>query len=107
MDASTPGLLFPAISLLMLAYTNRFLALANLMRQLISKFEEFHSASIYRQIINLKFRINLLRYIQTLGVSSLIFCSFALFFLFFGLIIYAKISFVRSLDIEIAKIQET
>ena len=31
---NTPALLFPAISLLLLAYTNRYLALANLIRKL-------------------------------------------------------------------------
>ena len=31
-DVSTPSILFPAISLLLLAFTNRFLALANLIQ---------------------------------------------------------------------------
>ncbi|WP_372971143.1 DUF2721 domain-containing protein, partial [Marinobacter sp.] len=34
MTLTTPALLFPAISLLLLAYTNRFLVLAQLIRQL-------------------------------------------------------------------------
>jgi Protein of unknown function (DUF2721). len=33
-NLTTPALLFPAISLLLLAYTSRFLALAALMREL-------------------------------------------------------------------------
>ncbi|MCC5816496.1 MAG: DUF2721 domain-containing protein [Leptospira sp.] len=126
MEPSTPGLLFPAISLLMLAYTNRFFALANLMRTMIARYEKGESPSVYRQIINLKTRIYLLRYTQTLGVSSLVCCSFSLFFIFFSLNAFAKISFVlavilmiislftslweihlsvRSLDIEISKIK--
>lgn len=127
MEPSTPGLLFPAISLLMLAYTNRFLALANLMRSLIAKQIESPESSIFRQIRNLKFRIDLLRYTQALGVSSLIFCSLSLFMLFFNLTFGAKICFVsavilmigslltslyeihvsvRSLEIEVSQLKE-
>ena len=36
---NTPALLFPAISLLLLAYTNRFLALANLVRRLHDEYK--------------------------------------------------------------------
>ena len=75
MEITTPGLLFPAISLLMLAYTNRFLGLANLMRQLILKFQDQKKESDWKQIENLRFRISLLRYIQALGVLSLLLCT--------------------------------
>lgn len=84
MQISTPGLLFPAISLLMLAYTNRFLGLASLMRQILSKFQEHGKHSDWQQIDNLRFRISLLRYTQAMGVSSLLLCTASIFSIFLG-----------------------
>jgi amino acid transporter len=126
MEITTPGLLFPAISLLMLAYTNRFLGLANLMRQLISKFQDQKKESDWKQIENLRFRISLLRYIQALGVLSLLLCTSSIFSIFLGTDFLSRILFgfaiilmaislclslweihlsVVSLDIEIANIR--
>ena len=80
----TPGLLFPAISLLMLAYTNRFLTLANLVRHLASQYQNDHDTRLKQQIDNLRVRIALLRHSQALGVMSLVFCTASLFGLFVG-----------------------
>ena len=72
---NTPALLFPAISLLLLAYTNRFLALANLVRRLHDQYKrgEKSPALIY-QIKSLRRRLYLVRYMQGLGVFSFV-CS--------------------------------
>ncbi len=78
---NTPGLLFPAISLLMLAYTNRFLGLSSLARQLLSKYRK-DDPSLIAQVENLRFRISLIRYTQILGILSLIFCISSLGFIF-------------------------
>ena len=43
---NTPALLFPAISLLLLAYTNRFLALANLVRRLHDEYNREHKSPL-------------------------------------------------------------
>jgi hypothetical protein len=60
---NTPALLFPAISLLLLAYTNRFLALANLVRRLHDEYKREHkSPLLLSQIKSLRQRINLVRY---------------------------------------------
>ncbi|WP_108974069.1 DUF2721 domain-containing protein [Leptospira ryugenii] len=75
---NTPGLLFPAISLLMLAYTNRFFALASLVRQLLEKFRESQDTHVYYQIQNLQKRISLVRRSQAFGISSLIACILSL-----------------------------
>ena len=68
---TTPALLFPAISLLLLAYTNRFLAIANLVRKL---FEEYHHVkekeNLILQIRSLRRRLNYIRYMQGVGVFS-------------------------------------
>ena len=72
---NTPALLFPAISLLLLAYTNRFLALANLVRRLHDEYKrgEKSTALIY-QIQSLRRRLILVRYMQGLGVFSFVCC---------------------------------
>lgn len=78
----TPGLLFPAISLLMLAYTNRFLGLASLARHLGSRYRDQPDHRLRDQVANLRTRIALLRHTQAQGVLSLIFCTASLFALF-------------------------
>jgi uncharacterized membrane protein YagU involved in acid resistance len=77
---TTPALLFPAISLLLLAYTNRFFALAALIRQLSDKNQPVNS----NQIINLKQRINMIRRMQESGVSSFAFCVLSMIFIYTG-----------------------
>jgi len=84
LDLTTPALLFPAISLLLLAYTNRFLALAGLIRKLHEDYKADPSANIWTQIRNLKLRVKLIRAMQALGVSSLLFCVITMFLLFTG-----------------------
>lgn len=76
---TTPALLFPAISLLLLAYTNRFLALANLIRSLHAKYMAENDIKIKAQISNLKKRVVLIRNMQLLGISSLFFCVVSMF----------------------------
>lgn len=81
---SIPGLLFPAISLLMLAYTNRFFGLAGLVRQLVDRHRKLPDASIriHAQIKNLRTRIALIQYSQEMGVISLLMCTCSMFALF-------------------------
>lgn len=81
---STPSLLFPAISLLMLAYTNRFLALATIIRNMHLSWRENHDPLLEAQISNLRRRIVLIRNMQTAGVISLIACTISMVFLFFS-----------------------
>lgn len=81
---STPALLFSAISLLMLAYTNRFLALANLIRQLIPEYRESRDRSVKRQIDNFKVRLKLIKYTQIFGVTSFLFCVVCMLLVMLG-----------------------
>ncbi len=73
---NTPALLFPAISLLLLAYTNRYLALANLIRKLHDEYMrgEKKNHLLLKQIKILRTRINLVRSMQALGVFSFVCC---------------------------------
>lgn len=96
-DITTPALLFPAISLLLLAYTNRFLAIATLIRDLHKKRKNNPGRIIAGQIENLKLRLNLIRNMQVLGVLSFFFCVLAMIVLFFDYPIYGNYLFAASL----------
>lgn len=74
LDISTPALLFPAVSLLFLSYTNRFLHLAALVRKLHSEWREDHEEGVKIQIANLRRRLFLIRWMQLLGALSLLLC---------------------------------
>jgi len=90
---TTPALLFPAISLLMLAYTNRFLTLATIIRNLHDRYKAEQSQNIIRQIANLRYRTYLIRDMQIAGVLSLLFCTISLFALFAGWVSAGKWTF--------------
>jgi hypothetical protein len=83
-DIGTPALLFPAISLLMLAYTNRFLALASIIRNLHRSHTEKPNPVYVLEIENLRTRIRLIRDMQSFGVLSLILCMACMFLIFRG-----------------------
>ncbi len=74
LEISTPALLFPAVSLLFLSYTNRFLHLAALVRKLHGDWLNNHDNSLMVQIENLKSRLVLIRWMQLLGALSLLLC---------------------------------
>lgn len=100
MDISitTPALLFPAISLLMLAYTNRFLALASLIRNLHAKYKDHtNKEGVLKQIRNLRLRLRLIRLMQFFGILSLILCVLSMFFVFEQLSAWANFLFASSL----------
>jgi hypothetical protein len=96
-NLTTPALLFPAISLLLLAFTNRFLALANLIRTLHERYKEEQDEIFIGQIANLRYRINLIRDMQAFGVLSLLFCVVSMFTLFAGWVDAGKWIFAVSL----------
>ena len=85
MNVTTPALLFPAISLLLLAYTNRFVVLTNVIRQLSRTDENEDRDIIRRQIAALRSRLNLIRIMQSLGVLSFVFCTLAMLVVFLGM----------------------
>ena len=79
---TTPALLFPAISLLLLAYTNRFLAIATLIRQLHRSYLDNPKSVLEGQLKNLRKRLFLIRAMQLFGVMSLLLCVLAMFFIY-------------------------
>ncbi|MCH4564926.1 DUF2721 domain-containing protein [Halomonas sp. EGI 63088] len=85
MTLTTPALLFPAISLLLLAYTNRFLVLAQLIRKLADEERNQHQDVNARQILLLRQRISLTKRMQLAGVMSFLLCTLSMFALFLSL----------------------
>ena len=85
MTLNTPALLFPAITLLLLAYTNRFLALATLIRNLHTKYKQLAEDKevIHQQIKNLRRRLVLVKQMQACGIISFFFCVLAMLFIYF------------------------
>jgi len=96
-DITTPALLFPAISLLLLAYTNRFLVIAQLIRELHSKYKQEKDEIIIKQIQSLRKRVDLIKKMQAIGIASLFLCVLCMFLLFAGEIEIGKYMFGLSL----------
>ncbi len=97
LDLATPALLFPAISLLLLAYTNRFLTLATLIRNLHQRYQKENDPQLVYQIRNLRHRTRLTRDMQVLGVVSLFLSALCMLLLFQGYMNAAKYTFGASL----------
>jgi hypothetical protein len=109
---TTPALLFSAISLLLLAYTNRFLAYANVVRTLHARFKENPNSLLIGQIQNLRKRLILTRTMQLLGIGSLLLCVLCMFLIYVEYQLVAEIIFgialillILSLAISILEIQ--
>ncbi len=96
---NTPALLFPAITLLMLAYTNRFLALATLIRKLHGQYKEstVDKDLVKEQIVNLRRRLNLVKQMQASGIFSFFLCVLSMLFIYFEHELWAYSIFALSL----------
>lgn len=125
---TTPALLFSAISLLLLAYTNRFLALAQLVRNLHAMYKQNPDNVLLGQIKNLRRRVHIIRYMQVSGITSLLLCVLSMFLIYIGegnwseaifgialllLIVSLALSIweiqisVRALDLHLSDIEES
>ncbi len=100
----TPALLFPAVSLLLIAYTNKFLAIANLIRKLYSDYEERQLVTLLSQIHSLRRRLMLIRWMQVFGVGSILLCVVTMFLVYEGLQVWAKVLFGLSLLLMITSL---
>ena len=80
----TPTFLFSAVSLILLAYTNRFLSYAQLVRNLKDNYMEHRSAVTKAQIMNLRKRLKLTKFMQLMGVMSLLLCVATMFLIYIG-----------------------
>lgn len=109
---TTPALLFSAVSLILLAYTNRFLAYASVVRALHSTFKENPNSILLGQIQNLRKRLRLTQTMQILGIASLLLCVLCMFLIYVHFLRAAEITFaialillILSLALSIREIQ--
>lgn len=96
-SVTTPALLFPAISLFMLAFTNRFLSLGSRIRNLHDKYRDSKDDSIRKQIENLRVRVHMIRHMQGFGVMSMLACIFSMVSIFQDWMLAGQILFGISL----------
>jgi hypothetical protein len=96
-NLTTPALLFPTVSLLLLAYTNRFVTLASVIRQLHDSHLASPSPVYLKQIASLRLRIRLIRDMQFCGVLSMLLCTICMILLFCGWQAAGKAAFAVSL----------
>ncbi len=95
---NTPALLFPAISLIMLAYTNRFLALSSRVRNLHDKYQNQEQKHIiHGQIKNLRYRLKLIKNMQALGVVTFLGCILCMYLIYVQFMLAANVVFAISL----------
>ncbi len=109
---TTPALLFPAISLLLLAYTNRFLTLAGLIRSLHADYKKSQDQNIKAQLSNLKRRVHLIKNMQLAGITSFTLCVVSMFAIYESWITLGSVIFgislillILSLALSIIEIQ--
>lgn len=101
---STPALLFPAISLLMLAFTNRFLACASVVRNLHDQYRRNPDDNLLLEVRHLRHRLHLIRVMQMLAILSILTDMVSMFFLFEGARAAAEWSFAGSLVLMIGSL---
>ena len=101
---TTPAIFFPAISLLLLAYSNRFLAIGSRVRSLYASYKTSGEEDVYREIESLKKRIILIRYMQLLGISAFFCCVLCIFLMFAGWETFAQWVFGASMLLLMASL---
>lgn len=97
LSLSIPALLFPAISLTMLAYNARYLAIAALIRQLYKEFEATADSPLERQIAQLRKRLNIIKNMQATAIVSFLLSAVAMFLIYVEMNVLANIIFGASL----------
>lgn len=128
LNLTTPALFFSAISLILLAYTNRFLSLAQLVRSLHAQYKTEPTTTILGQIKNLRKRLHLIRTMQIAGLASLLLCVLCMFLIYVRAMVIAEITFgiamilliislafsvweiqisVKALDLHLSDIEDT
>lgn len=97
LSLSIPALLFPAISLTMLAYNARYLAIAALIRQLHKQFEETSAQPLKQQINQLRSRLGIIKNMQASAIVSFLLSAITMFLIYVEMQVWANIIFGISL----------
>lgn len=101
LNITDPAIMFSGISLLFLAYTNRYLALSSVVRTLNNELKQDDGKNRIDQIKNLHLRIILIKYMQAFGVLSFMFCVFAMLTLFWQKQVIGEVLFIASLVVMV------
>ena len=101
---TTPALLFPAVTFLLIAYTNRFLALGSRIRNLHDRYQKNPDTILFSQIKSMRRRVILIRNMQACGVAGLFCCVVCMLLLFLGWQFAGKILFAISLFLLLASL---
>ncbi len=104
LQLTTPALLFSTISLLLLAFSNRYFGIASVIRNLYEKYKTHPADDLKFQIKNLKFRLRLIRDMQLIAVSSLLLSVLCMFMLFEGWQQAGRIIFAVALVFQIVSL---
>jgi hypothetical protein len=102
---TTPALLFSSISLIMLAYTNRFLAYANIIRNLHAAYKTDPNKILKAQIVNIRKRLYLTRSMQIFGITSLFLCVLSILIISLSLLIWEIQISVKALELHLEDIE--
>ncbi len=97
LSLTIPALLFPAISLSMLAYNARYLAIAALIRQLHKQYVETHSKKLDLQVKQLQKRLSIIKNMQAVAILSFLFSAITMFLIYVGFTFWANMAFGISL----------
>jgi len=101
---TTPALCFSALSLLLLAYTNRFLSYAQLVRILYKQYVSDKDSLLLGQIENLRLRLRLIKHMQLQGIGSLLMCTVTMFLIYVGIQGLAVVAFAIALLMLVASL---
>ncbi|NDV42214.1 DUF2721 domain-containing protein [Flagellimonas sediminis] len=97
LSLNIPALLFPAISLTMLAYNARYLAIAALIRQLHKQFEETSAQPLKQQILYLRKRLGIIKNMQASAIISFLLAAVTMFLVYVEMNVWANAIFGVSL----------
>lgn len=97
LNLSIPALLFPAISLTMLAYNARYLAIAALIRELHKRYQNQSSSPVKKQIKQLRKRLGIIKAMQAMAIISFLLAVITMFLIYIEKTIWANIFFGISL----------
>ncbi|MAW95798.1 MULTISPECIES: DUF2721 domain-containing protein [unclassified Leeuwenhoekiella] len=97
LSLSIPALLFPAISLTMLAYNARYLAIAALIRDLHKQYQDHSSSPVKKQIKQLRKRLGIIKAMQAMAIASFILAVVTMFLIYIEMKMIANLFFGISL----------
>lgn len=96
-DLTTPALMFSTVSLLLLAFTTRFLGLAKAIRDLYNDYQKNPEKRFIDQLKNFRRRVELIRNMQIVATASLLLCMVSTIMVYFQLQLIASVTFAVSL----------